>query len=233
MSQLPILMVPGLGCTAEVFVPQLPALWPFGPLTIASTLEGDSMAAIAAGILATAPPRFALGGISMGGYLCFEILRQAPERVVKLALLDTSARPDRPEQSALRRTLVARARKGELEAAAKEAFPGLVHPDHKDDATLAALSLRMNLAIGVEGFARQQGAIIARPDSRPGLGSIHVPTLVLVGDADQLTPPELAQEIAAGIAGSRLVVVPGSGHMSTWEQSDAVNEALVDWLQDG
>lgn len=233
MSQLPILMVPGLGCTAEVFAPQIPALWAFGPVTIASTLEGDSIAAIAANILATAPPRFALGGISMGGYLCFEIIRQAPERVVKLALIDTSARPDAPEQSELRRALVARARGGEFEAAISEAFPRLVHPDRRGDVGLAAMSLRMNLAIGLEAFARQQSAIIGRPDSRPTLGAIRVPTLVLVGDADLLTPPEMAQEIAARIAGSRLVVVPRCGHMSPHEQPERVNAALVEWLRQG
>src|SRR3984885_2686961 len=95
----PIVLIPGLLCAAEVFAPQIPALWPHGPVTIASTLEGRTMAEIASAILATAPPRFALGGISMGGYLCFEILRQAPERVIKLALLDTSARPDTPAQT--------------------------------------------------------------------------------------------------------------------------------------
>ena len=228
---LPILLVPGLGCTAEVFAPQIPVLWPLGPVTITNTLVGDSMAAIAANILATAPPRFALGGISMGGYLCFEILRQAPERVAKLALLDTSARPDLPEQSERRRGLVARARAGEYETMHDELFPGLVHPDHQNDAALLALNIRMSLAIGVEGFARQQEAIINRPDSRPGLGSISQKTLVLVGDADMLTPPELAREIAAGIPASRLVVVPGSGHMSTWEQAGRVNAALVEWLR--
>ncbi|MEO8883068.1 MAG: alpha/beta hydrolase [Devosia sp.] len=229
---LPILLVPGLVCTAEVFAPQIPVLWSFGPVTIANTLEGDSMAAIAANILATAPPHFALGGISMGGYLCFEILRQAPERVVKLALLDTSARPDLPEQSERRRGLVVRARAGEYETMLNELFPGLVHPDHKDDAALQALNIRMSFAIGVEGFARQQEAIINRPDSRPRLSWITQKTLVLVGDADMLTPPELAREMAAGIPTSRLVVVPDSGHMSTWEQADRVNAALVEWLQE-
>src|ERR1700733_4137734 len=99
MAMQPIVLVPGLLCSAEVFVPQVAALWPFGPVTVASTLEGKTMSEIAAAILATAPPSFALAGISMGGYICFEILRQAPERILKLALLDTSARPDTAEQS--------------------------------------------------------------------------------------------------------------------------------------
>ena len=172
MSQLPILLVPGLGCTAEVFAPQIPVLWPFGPVTVANTLEGDSMAAIAAAILATAPPRFALSGVSMGGYLSFEIFRQAPERVVKLALIDTSARRDRPEAAAQRRARVAMMRQGRFEEATDESFQGLVHPDHVGDRTIRALSLRMNMAIGADAFSRQQEAIIARPDSRPTLPAI-------------------------------------------------------------
>src|SRR5579863_6533753 len=93
----PIVLVPGLLCTAEVFYPQISALWPFGPVTIASTLEGDSIPQIARRILASAPPQFALAGISMGGYICLEIMRLAPDRVIKLALIDTSARPDTPD----------------------------------------------------------------------------------------------------------------------------------------
>ena len=227
---LPILLIPGLICTDEVFSPQVPALWPFGPITIASTLTGDSMEAIAANILATAPPRFALAGVSMGGYLSFEILRQARERVAKLALLDTSARPDTPEQAAGRRAMVERARRGEYEALIDEVFPALVHPDHANDAALLAVHRREASVIGVEGFARQQTANAARPDSRPLLASIEVPTLVLVGDEDRLTPPDVAKEIADGIAGSRYVVIPKAGHMSLLEQPEAVNAALRAWI---
>lgn len=227
---LPILLIPGLICTDEVFSLQVPALWPFGPITIASTLTGDSMEAIAANILATAPPRFALAGVSMGGYLCFEILRQARERVAKLALLDTSARPDTPEQAAGRRAMVERARRGEYEALIDEVFPALVHPDHANDAALLAAHRREASVIGIEGFARQQAANAARPDSRPLLTSIDVPTLVLVGDEDRLTPPDVAKEIADGIAGSRYVVIPKAGHMSLLEQSEAVNAALTAWI---
>ena len=212
---LPIVLVPGLICTAEAFAPQILALWPFGPVTIASTLEGDSMAAIAANILATAPPRF------------------APERVMKLALMDTTARPDAPEQTANRRARVARARNGDYEAMLDELFPALVHPSRQADTALADLNRRGGLVVGVEGFARQQEAIIARPDSRPTLGAIRQPTLVIVGDSDLLTPPELAREMATAITGAQLVVIPSCGHMSTCEQPDTVNAALIAWLQRG
>jgi len=226
----PILLVPGLLCTAEVFAPQIPALWPHGPVTVASTLEGASMAEIAGNILASAPPRFALGGISMGGYLCFEIMRQAPERVLRLALLDTSALPDTPEATALRRQTIAQAESGDFAAVLAAASTALLHPAHRGNEELVAASVRMGLAVGLDGFRRQTEAIIARPDSRPGLADISVPTLVLVGDADPFTPPERSREIAAAIPGAKLVVVPECGHNSTHEQPDVVSRALVEWI---
>ena len=227
----PILFVPGLLCTAEAFAAQARALWPFGSVTCANTLEGETMAQIAAAILRDAPPRFALCGISMGGYICFEILRQAPERVLKLALLDTSARPDRPEQTEQRRALVARARSSDFEALIAEVLTAILHPARREDPALREINVRMGLSVGLEGMARQQAAIIARPDSRPSLTAISVPTLVLVGDCDPLTPPEQAEEMAAAIAHSRLVVVPECGHASTLEQPDAVSQALLEWIQ--
>jgi pimeloyl-ACP methyl ester carboxylesterase len=227
----PIVLIPGLLCTAEAFAPQAAALWPYGPVTIANTLQGETMAEIARNILATAPPRFALGGISMGGYLCFEILRQAPQRVIKLALLDTTARPDTPEQTAQRNAMLEGARAGHFEMLARAALKAIMHPAHQDDAALAAINLRMAQTVGVEGFARQTAAIIARPDSRPMLAAIAVPTVMIVGADDLLTPPDRAQEIAAAIPNARLVVVPECGHSSTLEQPEAVSRVLVEWIR--
>jgi pimeloyl-ACP methyl ester carboxylesterase len=226
-----IVLIPGLLCSAEVFAPQVAALWPHGPVTVASTLEGETMAEIAGAILARAPPSFALCGISMGGYIALEILRQAPERVIKLALLDTSAAPEPPEGAGKRRALVAQARAGDFRSLLRRTLPPiLLHPEHQDDEALVDIHVRMGLVVGVEGMARQQEAIIGRADSRPGLTAISVPTLVLVGDSDVLTPPERAKELAAAIPGARLVIVPKSGHASTLEQPEAVNGALIDWI---
>lgn len=229
-ANLPILLVPGLGCTSEVWAAQLPALWGRGPVTIANHLTGDTMAEIATAILAAAPPRFALAGISMGGYIAFEIWRQAPHRVLGLALVDTSARPDAPEATERRRTAIALAESGRFELALAQSFPSAVHPDHLEDAALKALHIRMNRAVGVPAWRRQQEAIIARPDSRPDLAGITVPTLVLVGDADALTPPELAREMAAAIPGAELAVIPQAGHLALAEQPAACNAALLAWL---
>jgi pimeloyl-ACP methyl ester carboxylesterase len=226
----PIVLVPGLLCSAEIFEPQVAALWPYGPVTVASTLTGSTMAEIAASILSAAPPRFALAGISMGGYLSFEILRQAPERVLKLALLDTSARPDTPEQTANRRAILARAEREDFQKLAVTVLTAIFHPAHQDDPQLRAVAKRMIAAVGLDGFQRQTEAIIGRLDSVPGLSAIQVPTLVLVGDGDALTPVDRAQEMVEAIPGARLVVVKDCGHGSTLEQPEAVNRALIDWI---
>lgn len=226
-----LVLVPGLLCTADLFRSQIAALDKRGcAVHVADHAKDASVAAIAGRILADAPPRFALAGLSMGGYVAFEILRQAPERVERLALLDTSARPDMPEQSENRRRLVALAEKKGVSMPAREMFAKLVAPSRADDAELLNTFLAMAEATGTDGFARQQTAIAARPDSRPTLAAVSCPTLVLVGAEDQLTPPPLAEEIAKGIPGARLAVIPGAGHLSTLEAPDALNDALAGWL---
>lgn len=226
----PLVLIPGLSCTAEMFAPQIAALSPHRPVTVASTLEGDSMAQMAAAILRDAPPRFALGGTSMGGYIAFEIMRQAPERVERLALMSTTARPDAPEQTVQRQALIERVEAGELETLLREVSPRLVHPLHKDDQTLIDTQVRMGLEIGADGFVRQQKASIKRADSRPDLPAIRIPTLVLVGDRDPLTPPIRAREIASDLPAAHLVIIPDCGHASTLEQPQAVSAALEEWL---
>lgn len=227
----PILLIPGLNGTADVYLQHLPALWSFGPVTIANHTSGDSVAEIAEAILAAAPPDFALVGFSLGGYIAFEILRRAPQRVTRLALLDSSARPDSPEATQKRRDALALVAQGKFRQVVQNTFATAVHPDHADNAALQARHLAMALAAGPETYRRQQQAIIARPDSRPDLPGIAVPTLVLVGDADQLTPPEVAREMAAAIPGARLVEVAKAGHLALIEQPEIVTAALLDWLQ--
>lgn len=227
---IPTVLIPGLICTAELFSPQIPALWPFGPVTVANTLGGASIAEIARSILENAPDRFALAGLSMGGYVALEIIRQAPERVLKLALLDTTARPDAPEQSRLRRAMISKAQSGGYDEVLAQTIPNLVHPSRRTDADLIQIQTRMGQEIGVEGFSRQQDAIMGRIDQRPNLAAITVPTLVLVGDKDALTPPDRAKEMADAIAQTRLVIVEDCGHLSTLERPHAVNEALSVWL---
>jgi pimeloyl-ACP methyl ester carboxylesterase len=227
---LPIVLIPGLNCSARLYTEQLPVLWQFGPVTVADHTRDDSMEAIAARILAAAPPRFALAGLSMGGFLALTIVRQAPERVQKLALLDTSARPETPEQTARRKPQIALAQNGRFAEVPALQFPLFVHRNRQGDVALRARVRLMAEETGAEVFLRQQHALITRPDARPLLATIRCSTLVLVGDGDELTPPALSRELAEGIVGSRLVVVPDCGHLSTMEQPEAVNRALVEWM---
>jgi pimeloyl-ACP methyl ester carboxylesterase len=227
---LPVLLIPGLNCSARLYAEQIPALWRFGPVTVADHTRDDSMDAIAARILAAAPPHFALAGLSMGGYIALTILRQAPERVRRLALLDTSARPETPEQTERRKPQIALAQAGRFAEVPALQFPIFVHRSRQNDDALRARVRTMAEETGAEAFLRQQQAIMTRPDVRPLLATIECPTLVLVGDGDELTPPALSREIAAAIAGSRLVVVPDCGHLSTMERPEAVNRALTEWM---
>lgn len=228
---LPIVLIPGLTCTPRLYAEQIPSLWQFGPVMIADHRHDNSMTAIARRLLAVAPPRFALVGLSMGGYIAFEIMRQAPERVVKLALLDTGARGDTAEQTERRQVVIGLAKSGRYAEVPEVAFPVYVHRNRHGDERLKVIVRTMAAETGVAAFLRQQQAIIGRPDLRPGLGAIRCPTLVLVGAGDEATPPELAREIAAGIPGSRLVVIAESGHLSTLEQPEAVTQALLEWLR--
>jgi pimeloyl-ACP methyl ester carboxylesterase len=230
---LPTVLVPGLLCTPRLYAEQIPVLWRYGPVTVADHTRDDSMRAIARRVLSQAPPRFALIGLSMGGYIAFEMLRQAPERIGKLALLDTTARPDAPEQIENRKGLMRMARDGRFGEVWSLLFPRLVGAPRHGDEALKAIVREMARDVGAEAFVRQQTAIMERVDSRPDLGSILCPTLVLVGEQDTLTPPDRAAEIAAGIANARQVVVPGSGHLSTLEEPQAVNRALGEFLDDG
>ena len=227
---LPIVLIPGLLGSPRLYAEQIPELWRTGPVTVADHTRDDSMGALARRILASAPPRFALAGLSMGGYICFELLRQAPRRIARLVLLDTSARPDTPELSEQRRSQIGMARDGRLGEVADMLFPRLVHARRWGDESLRRTIRAMAQEVGVPGFSNQQMAIIGRPDSRPGLTAIRCPTLVIVGDGDMMTPPERAEEIANAIPRARLSVIRDSGHMSTLEQPAAVTKSMVEFL---
>jgi pimeloyl-ACP methyl ester carboxylesterase len=227
---LPTVLVPGLNCSARLYAEQIPALWSFGPVTVADHTRDDTMAAIARRILSAAPACFALAGLSMGGYICLEIMRQAPQRVAKLALLDTGARSETPERTAARKPLLELARSGRFAEILDLQFPLLVHRSRHDDEVLKGRVRAMHEETGAQAYLRQQQAIMSRPDLRPGLSAVACPTLVVVGDTDELTPPALSREIANAIKGSRLVIIPECGHLSTLERPAAVNAALVEWL---
>ena len=229
-SPLPLLALPGLLLDERMWRQQAAALAPGHSLTSFALTPHATIGELAEAALARAPAgRFALAGLSMGGYVALEIVRRAPERVAALALLDTSARPDTAEQTQARRAAIT-ASASDFEGVVRALLPRLGHPSRVGDPALEATLLAMAREIGRAGFVRQQEAIIGRIDSRPSLARIACPTLVLCGREDAILPLEVSEEMHAGIAGSRLVVVATCGHLSAMEQPDAVNAALREWL---
>lgn len=228
----PLVLVPGLLCDALLWAPQVQGLADHADCWVVAPTQHDSVDALARAALAACPfEHFALAGLSMGGYIAMAMWRQAPQRVQRLALLDTNALADTPEASANRRALVARARAEGLGAVADALLPKLVWPQAPSHAALRAMVRTMALDVGVDAFARQQAAIIGRPDTREALRGVACPTLVACGAQDLLTPPALHEEMAALIPGARLVVFADCGHLSTLEQPESVNRALQGWLR--
>lgn len=225
-----LVLLPGLLCDAALWAPQVPALADLATASVADLTLDDSMAAMASRVLATAPERFALAGLSMGGYVAFAMLRLAPHRVTRLALLDTTADPDTPEKTARRRGLMDLARRGRFKGVTPLLLPQLVHSDRVQEQPLASQVMGMAERVGPDAFLRQQRAIMGREDARPLLPGIRVPTLVLCGRQDALTPLERSQEMAAAIPGARLTVIDDCGHLSTMERPAAVTAALRNWL---
>jgi pimeloyl-ACP methyl ester carboxylesterase len=223
-------LIPGLLCSPRLFAQQIPALWRHGPVHVADHTRADSMQAIAASVLAHAPLQFNLVGLSMGGYVAFEILRQAPERVLKLALLDTSARPDTPEQTERRQALLEVAREANLTEVNDRLWPVLVHSSRQSNKALRVVVDAMATETGTEAFIRQQTAVMNRPDSRPTLPGISGSTLVVVGDEDQIAPHTVAQEMADEIPGARLEVLASCGHLSALERPEAVTRLLLEFF---
>ena len=231
LNSMPVLLIPGLGGSPRIYAPVADALWGFGPVTVANHVRDDTMGAIARRILAEAPPRFALAGHSMGGYIAFEIMRQAPDRVAKLALINTQARPDSPEVRERRGGQLARVKAGGLHEVLDGLYPGFVHPSRHGDQTLRKLVHDMGDDVTSEGFVRQLTAIMARPDSRPTLATIRCPTLVLSSDTDNTLSNTLSAEMADGINGAKLVIIPDCGHLPQPEKPRETAEALVAWMQ--
>ncbi len=189
------------------------------------------MAVIARRILAEAPTRFALAGHSMGGAVVLEMIRQAPERIARLALLNSYARPDTPESGEFWRSLITKVKAGGYRAMMERMFAGAVHPSRANDAHLKAIVADMADDVGPDAFVWQLEAIMTRADSRPTLATIRCPTLVLTCDTDNMVPNDASIEMANGIAGAKLVTVPDCGHLPQLEKPQAMTEALLDWLE--
>ena len=231
MNTINLVFLPGLLNDARLFQQQVDGLSDIAHCTVADLSKANSISALASLVLTHAPEGlFALAGLSMGGYVALEIMRQAPERILGLALLDTSARPDSPEATEGRHKAMLLA-ETDFAQVLNDLLPKMVLPAHQQAPAIGGLFLTMGESQGKEVFMDQQMAIIGRKDSRSYLSHIACPTLVLCGRDDIITPLEVHQEMADAIPHTSLVVIDNAGHLSALDQPAQVTKALRGWLQ--
>jgi pimeloyl-ACP methyl ester carboxylesterase len=226
-----VLVLPGLLEDADAFEHQLAVLRERATCKVADLTRGESIAQLAEQAFEQAPAGpLAVAGHSMGGYVALEMVRRHPDRIERLALLNTHARPDSPESTENRRRLMALAEK-DFPGVIQALTPKLLAPAHQQELGMTGTISEMALGVGKEAFLRQERAIIGRIDSRPHLGAIRCPTLVVAGREDQIMPVEWLEEMARGIPGARLEVIEGCGHMASIEQPRVVAKLLRGWLE--
>ena len=229
MNKHHVVMLPGLIEDADLYAHQIAGLAEVADCTVADLTQSETIEGLAHDVLAQSPPRFALVAHSMGGYVALDIVRQAPQRVTALALLNTNARPDSPEATENRRRLMALAER-DYEAVIATLLPKVLTAKSLADAAIAGTITSMANSVGREAFARQQKAILGRIDSRPRLAEIRCKTLVVAAREDAIMPLEVLEELARGIPGAKLVIVEECGHVAPLEQPEAVTDALHEWL---
>jgi pimeloyl-ACP methyl ester carboxylesterase len=226
----PIILVCGQLCTEILWQEQLPALATIADTHIAVPRDHETIGAIAQGILAGAPARFALVAHAMGGFVAFEILRRAPERVEKLALMSTLAPADTPKQTVRREGYLRLVEQGRFNEVIEERILMLVHPARTGDRALTGKLRRMAHETGPDTFLRQQRAIMSRQDSRPDLAAIGCPTLIVFARQDGIATMEHQLEMANGIGSARLEIIEDCGHMMTLERPQDVTSLLAGFL---
>jgi len=227
----PLVLLPGLLLTADFWREQVARLSDVAQCIVpTSHFHQDNFGDMARLVLAEAPDKFALCGLSMGGYIAQEIMRQAPQRVTRICLMDTSSRADTPEQTERRRGLIHLSQIGRFKGITPQLLPLLLHHDRLTETRLTDRLVAMAEEIGREGFTQQQTAIINRPDGRPDLKKYDLPALVLCGRQDALTPLELHDEMAALIPHAKQVVIEHCGHLPPMERPDEAAVALRTWL---
>lgn len=225
-----LIFLPGLICDHALWREQMIAFSQRFDCRVADLTRAETVAEMARSVLQDAPPRFHLAALSMGGYVAFEILRQAPERVARLALLNTKARPDTEEETQRRKDLLNSVGVGNFKGATGRLLPLFIHEDRLSDEDLTAEIEAMAERVGKDAFVRQQKAILTRPDSRPDLARVSCPTLVIGSRQDRLTPVDCHEEMAAGIPGAELIIIEDCGHLSPMEHPERVTEELQRWF---
>ena len=229
---LPLVLLPGMMCDARLFAPQVAAFGQDRDVRVLPLSEGNTIAAIARAVLAQAPPRFALAGLSMGGIVAMEIMEQAPERVDRLALMDTNPRAEAEEVRARRLPQIDKARNGRLRAVMRDEMKPNYLADGPQKHEILDLCMDMAMALGPEVFVAQSLALRDRADRCDTLRRVAVPALILCGEDDRLCPIERHELMHGLIRGSRLHIIPGAAHLPPLERPDATNAALAQWLAD-
>jgi pimeloyl-ACP methyl ester carboxylesterase len=214
----------------RLYAAQVAVLEPKHECKVFAFREHDTLGGMAEALLASTPERFTLIGLSLGGYLSFEVTRRQLHRLERLALMDTTAVSDTPARRAGRDADIAKVREGGIDALIPELAPRWMHPTHAKRTDLVNLMAEMARSIGARGQLNQQRAMMARPDSHDDLARVTVPTLVMCGRQDPVTPVPDHEAMAAKVRGARLEIIENCGHLSTIEQPDAVNRVLIDWL---
>lgn len=231
-NRVPLILLPGLLCDEALYAHQITHLADMADMRVADLTRHDSIEEMARAVLDAAPDRFSLLGLSMGGYVAQHVALMAPDRVARLALLDTNARSDNDEQRARRRGLIELAQKGQFKGVTDRLLPLLVHDRHLENTQVVETVKAMAQHVGKEAFLRQQAALLGRADQRDRLGEIRCPTLVLCGREDKLSPVKVHAEMHRLLPISKLVVVEDCGHLPPLEQSVATTAVLRYWLQE-
>lgn len=230
LSQDPLVLLPGMMSDARIFQPQIMALSTQVPVTVAPLIGGERIEDIAIQLLQQLPSRFALAGLSMGGIVAMEILRRAPERVSRLCLMSTSPLPDTPAQAATREPLIIGARTGRMDDVLRQSMlPEYLAPGPQRIEVLNLMH-QMGMELGQALFVAQTRALQRRRDQQGTLRKCKVPTLILCGEYDQLTPVKRHEFLAELIPNASLQVITSAGHLPTLERPDVVNRVLAEWL---
>lgn len=228
----PLILLPGMMCDARMFGPQIAALSSTHTLHLPPLTGADSMADLATKILQGAPKRFALAGLSMGGIVAMEILRQAPNRITRLALMDTNPLAEAPEMQARRLPQIARVMSGGLDAVMRDEMKPLYLADTPRRAEILDLCMAMARDLGPQTFADQSRALATRVDQTATLAAYNGPALVLMGEHDIPCPKDRHDLMHALMPQSRLLVIAGAGHLPTLEKPDETTAALIRWLEE-
>ncbi|MFC7785493.1 alpha/beta fold hydrolase [Rossellomorea sp. GCM10028870] len=231
MKKEALVLLPGTLCDERLWEHQLEHLTDVSDPSVSMLTGADTIEGMAESVLKHAPERFALAGLSLGGIVAMEVIRQAPERVTRLALLDSNPHGPKPEQLESWKSLMSKVESGQFQSIVEEKLlPNLIHPGRQEDDQLVSTIKDMAERVGPEGYVQQLMAVSTRSDLREGLRQINVPTLLLVGREDQVCPLSLHEEMQATISESRLVIVDDCGHLSSLERPEEVTAALRNWL---